>query len=155
MWMLRWILTAVTLIAAAVGPAMAEEPKRNLARKPGGTADGPAATSQPRRREAHGRHRALRALPGVESAKIIVAAGLVNSSGDVRHAAYRALLDRKDDLEVGALLLRTLNRESRARKKGLAVPLAMILLAAKPAEHSATWRSSSTPRPHCRRTSRC
>ncbi len=137
MWMLRWILTAVTLIAAAVGPALAEEPKKEPSQED-------RAELRTAQRQLHSRDDAqrmegiarLRALPGVESAKIIVAAGLVNSSGDVRHAAYRALLDRKDDLEVGALLLRTLNRESRARKKGLscAVPLAMILLAAKPAE---------------------
>ena len=104
--------------------------------KPGGAAPPSGSSVAATKRSAIEGIQRLRPLPGTDAAKIIVTLGLADSSGDVRHEAYRALMAGKDDPEVGAFLLRTLNRESRVRKKGLscAVPLVMVLLAAKPAE---------------------
>ena len=77
----------------------------------------------------------LRPFPGEEAAKIIVPAGLVDSSPVVRRAAYNALVAWRNDPQVEAFLLRMLTHEARAKKKGpsCVVPLAMILLAAESA----------------------
>ena len=77
--------------------------------------------------------RRLRDIPGVEAAKVLVSAGLTDSAPAVRRIAYRTLLAWKDDQQIAAFLLRTLNKESRAKKKGAScvVPLAAILLASE------------------------
>jgi hypothetical protein len=137
MWKLWRILLAVALVGAVARPMLAEEEKKETSKED-------RAELRAAQRQLHSRDETQRvegvqrlsAMPGVEAAKIIVAVGLIDSSGDVRRAAYNALRAWRDDPEVGVLLLRTLNRESRARKKGLScvVPLTMILLAAKPAD---------------------
>jgi uncharacterized protein YegL len=78
----------------------------------------------------------LSTMPGVEAAKIIVPAALVDSAPGVRYAAYHAMLAWKDDPEVSAFVLGVLKRESRAKKKGLScvAPLVMILLASEPTD---------------------
>ena len=77
--------------------------------------------------------RRLRDIPGVEAAKVLVSAGLIDSAPAVRRVAYRTLLAWKDDQAIAAFLLRTLSKESRAKKKGASctMPLAAILLASK------------------------
>ena len=89
-----------------------------------GTRQEDRAELRPAQRQLHSRDEAqriegierLRALHGVESAKVIVAVGLVNSSGDVRHAPT-APVRRKDDLEVGASCCGR-STASRGRGKG-------------------------------------
>ena len=136
MWMLRWILTAVTLIAAAVGPRWRRSQKRNPSQED-------RAELRMAQRQLHSRDETQR----IEASSGSVPCPAWRPPRSSRPRAWStppatcgtpptALAARKDDPEIGALLLRTLNRESRSKKKGLscAVPLTMILLAAEPAD---------------------
>jgi hypothetical protein len=73
----------------------------------------------------------LRALPALDAVKLIVPSALADRAEEVRRAAYETLLVWKDDPEVCDLLLKTLDREGRDKKAGIAVvpPLIAILLA--------------------------
>ncbi len=133
MWKLRRILPAAMLIGVAAWPApaadetKAEQAELRLAQRQLRSPDEMQRIEGIRR---------LRAMPSAEAAKIIVPAGLVDTAPGVRFTAYNTLLAWKDDPQVGAILLRVLNRESHAKKKSPSceVPLVMILLASKPAE---------------------
>jgi hypothetical protein len=76
--------------------------------------------------------RKLAAWPAVEGAKLAVQTELTDREPEVRHAAYRTLLTWKDNDDVAALLLKTIEREARGKgATGRIVPLLGILAASQ------------------------
>jgi hypothetical protein len=73
----------------------------------------------------------LRDFPALDALKLMVPSALTDREEEVRRAAYETLLTWKNDPEVCDALLKTLDREARDKKGGIAVipPLIAVLLA--------------------------
>lgn len=75
----------------------------------------------------------LRDMPAQDAVKLIVSLGLADPADQVRRAAYETLLVWKDDRQAVAILLKTLERETRANKGSMTLiaPIIAVLLASE------------------------
>ncbi len=129
---LRSFFLAATLIAGAAWPATAfgadqSKPDREnirLAQK---------QIHSPNIAERLEGIKLLRDAPAQDAVKLVVPFGLGDSAEEVRRAAYDILLTWRHDRQISQYLLKTLEKETRAKKRNimLIAPLIAVLLASE------------------------